>query len=464
MHYNFKYMLIPTSYTSPSLRFVSTNCIARDTQLAEKKNASRSFVDAVFEGLAPDGGLYYPTSDLDLSHVLEKNSDERSFAQLAGECTHSLFFDEFSYEEAMLLCTEAFPFAPRLSPLDDEITLLELFHGPSCAFKDFGAAYLATVLKHKAEGMNKPITVLTATSGDTGSAVAQAFFQKENVRVVILYPSGRVSPLQEKQLTGLGENIVALEVRGSFDDCQRMVKNAFADVNLCENLQMTSANSINIGRLIPQSFYYMYAWQLFRDMGHAEPALFCVPSGNFGNLTAGLFAWRWGMPVSHFIAATNANRTIPHYLETNIYKPQQSLHTLANAMDVGDPSNFQRMRTMFRILNMSMRQVLYSAWASDTQIAQTMRSVYDRYNVHVCPHTAAGIYGARTVMKQKNCPYTHSIVLATAHAGKFYETVEGICNTSPPLPNRLAVFLEKQKQAQSIDATSTALARVLMTL
>ncbi len=456
-------MSVSSSHTSESLRFVSTRYITQNLPLCEK-DSTISFVEAVFKGLADDGGLYYPTCDSDLSYIFEKDFEQKSFVQLAGMCTHRLFFDEFSYEEAIRLCAQAFSFTPRFRPLDDEITLLELFDGPSCAFKDFGAAYLAAVMEHKASNMSEPITVLTATSGDTGSAVAQAFFKKENVRVVLLYPMGRVSPLQEKQLTGLGENIVALEVRGSFDDCQRMVKNAFADASLCKKLQLTSANSINIGRLIPQSFYYMYAWQLFRDMEHSDRALFCVPSGNFGNLTAGLFAWRWGMPVSHFIAATNANRTVPHYLQTNIYKAKQSVQTFANAMDVGDPSNFERMRAMFHILNMPMRNILYGAWANDKQIAQTMRNVYDIYKAYVCPHTAAGIYAARTILKQKNCPYKHSIVLSTAHAGKFSEVVENICKSTPPLPQRLAVFLEKQKNAKIIDASSAALGDVLRAL
>ncbi len=397
--------------------------------------------------------------------MLEKTRELEDFAQFAGECTFALFGDEFAYEEAMQLCQSAFSFAPRVAPLNDAISLLELFHGPSCAFKDFGAAYLAALMEQRALCMSKPITVLTATSGDTGSAVAQAFFKKEKVHVVILYPSGRVSPLQEKQLTTLGHNVHALEVRGSFDDCQRMVKEAFADAALREGLLLTSANSINIGRLIPQSFYYLFAWQQLRRMyGEDATPLFCVPSGNFGNLTAGLLAWRWGMGVSHFVAATNANATVPHYLHSGVYEPQASVKTLANAMDVGAPSNFERMQTMFALLAQPMHSVLYGAQADDAEIAQTMRNVHEQHGVYVCPHTAAGIHGAQAVLGQAGCAYKRAVVLATAHAGKFAEVVRPICGSAPPMPPRLAVFLKKEKRATSIEASSTALAQALQAL
>lgn len=466
-----------------SLRFVSTRAAAsKEDQKKEKQSTqnSASFTDAVFEGLAPGGGLYYPDHEPDLSAFFRqpkdipaknsaqnKNSEKKSasperFAEFAARCTEKLFFDEFTPEQAAKLCARAFDFEPVLKELDEHITMLELFHGPSCAFKDFGASYLAAVMEHRAAAGGKPVTVLTATSGDTGSAVAQAFYKKENIRVVILYPSARVSPLQEKQLTTLGENITALEVSGSFDDCQRMVKEAFSDPGLKERYRLTSANSINIGRLIPQAFYYMHAWRtLARENAAAPPPLFCVPSGNFGNLTAGLLAWRWGMGVRHFLAATNENKAVPEYLHSGIYIPRASIPTLANAMDVGDPSNFERMKYLFASIDTPMRDVVAGQWVTDADIAATIKKTRESLDYFLCPHTAAGLCAARRMLADAAYPYKRAVVLATAHPGKFSEVIEQACGVSPPLPERLAVFLKKQKRSVLIDAKTSALSDVL---
>ena len=259
------------------------------------------------------------------------------FQEVAAYASRILLQEDFPEEEIDEIARDAFPFSPKLVALSTNLYVLELFHGPSCAFKDFGASFLAHVMEKRLAQEDRRSIILTATSGDTGSAVAEAFYGRENVDVVILYPSGRVSPLQEMQLTGRGGNVHALEVAGSFDDCQRLVKEAFRDSDLRASLPVTSANSINVGRLLPQAFYYIYGFTQIKDRRPGK-LFYTVPSGNFGNLTAGVFAWSWGLPVTGFIAATNVNDTVPRYLLTGSYEPRPSIRTLSNAMDVGDPA------------------------------------------------------------------------------------------------------------------------------
>ncbi len=432
------------------MRFIST----RNTH----KPNSLSFIQSIFNGLAPDGGLYTPHEMPQLHSLFHSFSSDISFIELAAKTTHALFPHEFSFQESMQLCTEAFPFSPKLQEIDTSISLLELFHGPSCAFKDFGASYLATIMDRQLEKENRRIVILVATSGDTGSAVAQAFYKKKNIDVVILYPSKRVSALQELQLCGLRENIHSCEVLGNFDDCQRIAKEAFMDSEFSTSYSLSSANSINIGRLIPQSFYYIYAWH---QLKHTDNWLFCTPSGNFGNLTAGLLAMQWGLPIQHFIAITNSNKVVPQYLQSGIYTPAHSIPTIANAMDVGNPSNFERMQHLFSHSVEKMRDTLYATWVHDNDISHEIYAVHKAHNTFLCPHTAAGTHGARSILRSLTASrYTKAIVLATAHAGKFTDSIKKATGESPMLPQRLAQFLHKEKKSYVIDATLDALKKV----
>lgn len=418
------------------------------------------FTTAIFRGLAPDGGLYHPTSEPDLHSLLLGLDEGASFHEIAAEVIAALLPETFDPELARTVCREAFPFSPELRRLTDQIVLLELFHGPSCAFKDFGASFLATAMEHLLDADHERAVILTATSGDTGSAVAHAFYEKPNIDVVVLYPSGRVSPLQEKQLTTLGGNISALEIEGSFDDCQRMAKSAFVDRELADRIRLTSANSINLGRLIPQALYYIYAFVQLRSTLSGE-FHYCVPSGNFGNLTAGVFSWRWGLPAASFIAATNVNDVVPEYLSTGVFEPRQSIQTVANAMDVGDPSNFERMREIFDADYQDMAAVISAFVATDDLILETMKRYFAEHAILLDPHTAAGVAASEHFLDDEGDEAT-IISLATAHPAKFSEIVMDACGVEPELPQRLAAAMAKEKVATKLPATDVALREFLL--
>ncbi len=418
-----------------------------------------TFPEALFRGLAPDGGLYHPVDEPDLRTVVRSLGADASFVDVAGAMIQGLFGEEYDAAAARALAQESFPFEPVLRPLEPGIDILELFHGPSCAFKDFGAGFLAATMEAELRRRGGRAVVLTATSGDTGSAVAQAFHGRDRIDVVILYPSGRVSPLQEQQLTTLGGNVLALEVNGSFDDCQRMVKEAFGDSEITAAVPLTSANSINVGRLIPQSFYYVWAFAQCKDEVEDE-LLFCVPSGNFGNLTAGVLAWRWGMAVAGFIAATNANDVIPEYLRTGVFTPRESIHTLANAMDVGNPSNFERLQQIFG--GFVPATLLTGRGVDDAAIRATMADVYRSTGMIVCPHTATGIHAARQRRAEEPGSDMRIITLATAHPAKFVEVCEDALGVSPEIPSRLARLMERTKVALPVDRSAAALKKVLL--
>ncbi len=402
--------------------------------------------EAVFRGLAPDGGLYQPRETPDLSALLAAFTPESDFVDVSTAVVAALLGTEFPGTSAGEICTEAFPFFPEVRRLDERHFLLELFHGPSCAFKDFGASFLATVMQHYLRDGGERAVVLTATSGDTGSAVAQAFLKRDNIDVVILYPSGRVSPLQEKQLTTLGHNIHPLEVAGSFDDCQRMAKEAFMDSKLTLAARLTSANSINLGRLLPQALYYIYG----RAISSIPAPVFCVPSGNFGNLTAGVLAWRWGLPVEGFVAATNINDVVPDYLATGRYAPRASERTLSNAMDVGDPSNFERLQAIFSTDVEAMRKTLIGEVVTDAQTLRTIKRYHADRSLFLDPHTATGVLAAERLLSRD--PEARVITLATAHPAKFSEIVEEATGVQPPLPERLSRLSSLKKDATPIDA------------
>ncbi len=420
-----------------------------------------SFREAIFRGLAPDGGLYHPSSEPDLKGLFLDLPEGSSFVEIASRVIPRLLPDTFTEESAASVCQQAFSFEPALAQITPEMQLLELFHGPSCAFKDFGASFLAAAMEHLLEQTANPAIILTATSGDTGSAVAKAFHHKAGIEVVILYPSGRVSPLQEKQLTTVGGNVTALEVAGSFDDCQRMVKQAFMDPVLRQRLRLTSANSINLGRLLPQALYYIYAFVKLRSRLASE-LVFCVPSGNFGNLTAGILAWRWGLPVSGFIAATNINDVVPEYLLTGIFTPRPSRRTLANAMDVGNPSNFERMLEVFGSDYEVMREVVSGEAVDDRTIAEVMSRYHVKYNRFLDPHTAAGVAAAERYLDGEGASDAAVVTLATAHAAKFAESVREATGAVPDLPPQLAGALEREKQATPVAAELDALRNYLL--
>ena len=330
--------------------------------------------------------------------------------------------------------------------LDQYTHILELFHGPSLAFKDFGARFMANTMSYYHRGEDKELTILVATSGDTGGAVAAGFYRTPGIRVVILYPSGKVSPLQEKQLTTLGHNVTALEVSGTFDDCQALVKKAFLDREVTGAMRLSSANSINIARLIPQSFYYFEAFKQVESDG--LPVVFSVPSGNFGNLTAGLIAKRMGLPVHHFIAATNANDVVPAYLNTGEYLPRPSVRTLSNAMDVGAPSNFARMADLYGSTWNSMREDISGYAFSDQETRSAMQKVYEDYQYVIDPHGAVAYLGFQKY-KNEN-PNTVGILLETAHPAKFLEDVEQVLGKKIDVPERLASLADSKKEAVSM--------------
>ena len=413
-----------------------------------------SFSASLLAGLPPGGGLYQPCPPPDLTDVIAALPDEAPFVDLAAAMTEALLGDELADAgtPAHEVAAAAYPFAPALSWLSDEIALLELYHGPTCAFKDFGAAFLAALLERQLAGGadaagGGPVVVLVATSGDTGGAVARAFWRRAGIEVVLLYPSGRISRLQEQQLTALGDNIHAVEVAGSFDDCQRLVKEALVDPELVAAARLCPANSISLGRLLPQAYYYIYAGLRLRAAG--KP-LFCVPSGNFGNLTAGVYAAQWGLPVAGFWAATNSNDVVPGYLESGALLPRASVATLSNAMDVGNPSNFERILARWNHDHAAVRSHLIGCAIGEEETLATMRQVHEQDGRLIDPHTAVGIAAARRLRKQGACfgsEHAPVVVLATADAGKFPETVQRATGVSPPIPAPLQDLLERPKQA-----------------
>ncbi len=417
-----------------------------------------TFLEAVLQGLAPDGGLFHPSSEVDLSSGLAKAGelakvgDGEPFSWRAARWLAPVLRHDYTTDQVKGLCERAFPFEPRLRTLDEGLHLLELFHGPSCAFKDFGAGFLSAVMEEYLERVARRALVLTATSGDTGSAVAQAFAGRRRADVVVLYPKGRVSRLQEQQLTTVGGNVTAVEVEGSFDDCQRLVKESFAHRE-AGNLPLTSANSINLGRLIPQVLYYMEAVTTLRVTAGQECApVFSVPSGNFGNLTAGVLAWRWGMPAQRFLAATNRNDVVPKYLETGRFNPRPSVQTLSNAMDVGNPSNFERLATLFGHDVEAMRKAITGIPVSEEQTSAQIRSAWHRWGTVVCPHTAVGLCAAqrwREEQRQRRGSSAdgETVVLATAHPGKFPEIIRETLELKVEIPERLARLLDLPNEA-----------------
>jgi threonine synthase len=397
---------------------------------------------AVLRGLAPDGGLYMPAEIARRTPEELEEFRRLPFTEVCFRVVRPFATPDVPEEVLWQIVAEAINFPVKLVSLTPALHILELFHGPTLAFKDFGARFMARLMGYFVRGETRQLTVLVATSGDTGSAVAHGFLRVPGIRVVILYPSKRISEAQEKQFTTLGENITGLEVAGTFDDCQRLVKQAFADEGLNQKSFLTSANSINIARLLPQMFYHVAA---YRQLPVASvPLVVSVPSGNFGNLTAGLFAKRIGLPVSRFIAATNANDAIPHYLRTGKYEPNQAVATYSNAMDVGNPNNFPRLLDLCRNRLENVQREIWGHSSNDEDTLKEMHLVWDRYRYIADPHTAVGI-SAWDAYRKEHADPSQGLVLATAHPAKFAEVVQKAIGIAPPLPSRLAEYLERKK-------------------
>jgi threonine synthase len=358
------------------------------------------------------------------------------------------------------IVSEAINFPVRLISLSPGLHILELFHGPTLAFKDFGARFMARLMGYFVRGETRPLKVLVATSGDTGSAVAHGFLRVPGIRVVILYPSKRISEAQEKQFTTLGENITALEVAGTFDDCQRLVKQAFSDAELNHRAWLTSANSINIGRLLPQMFYHVAA---YRQLPVASvPLIVSVPSGNFGNLTAGIFAKRIGLPVARYVASTNANDVVPEYLRTGEFRPRAAQATFSNAMDVGNPNNFPRLLDLCRNRLEYVQKEIWGHGATDEETIAAMKILHDKFGYIADPHTAVGVLGWEAYKSEHPEP-AQGLVLATAHAAKFADVVMKAIGTAPTLPDRLAAYLKRDKLSLPISSSFDDFRHFLLT-
>ena len=400
--------------------------------------------EAVVKGLASDKGLFMPEV---IRHLPESFFDEiqdLSFQEVAYRVADAFFGEDVPADTLKQIVYDTLNFDCPVVKVTENIYSLELFHGPTLAFKDVGARFMARLLGYfiKQEGCNQ-VNVLVATSGDTGSAVANGFLGVEGIHVYVLYPKGKVSEIQEKQFTTLGQNITAIEVDGTFDDCQALVKNAFMDKELNEHMQLTSANSINVARFLPQAFYYFYAYAQMKKLGKADKLVICVPSGNFGNITAGLFGKRMGLPVERFIAANNRNDIFYQYLKTGEYKPRPSVATIANAMDVGDPSNFARILDLYEGSHDAIASEISGETYTDEQIRETVQKTYEETGYLLDPHGACGYRALAENLK----PGENGVFLETAHPAKFLQTVEDIIGTEVKIPEKLQAFMRGTKQS-----------------
>lgn len=414
--------------------------------LRSTRNASpiASFPEAVSRGLAPDGGLYVPEVYPKFPLSFWQNLRGLQSHEIAYTLFKELLITDFDHAILKSVTCDAFSFEDRVIPLADRAAVMELFHGPTLAFKDYGARFMARILPYcERPRNNRPITVLTATSGDTGAAVADGFFGVDGVRAIILYPKGKVSPLQERQIATLGGNITAIAVDGTFDDCQRLVKEAFNDRELVETANLTSANSINIARLLPQMIYYIHAWTQLPMGLTAKGLTFVVPSGNFGNLTAGLMVSKMGLPGVHFMVATNSNDVVPQFLNGSEYNPRASVSTVSNAMDVGHPSNFERLRSIFDNNDASIREALPGYSVDDETTRTVIRKVWEKHRYLVDPHTATGLEVWNNHMSKGVNQGRYGVVLGTAHPAKFREVIDEVVPGVLKLPVQLENLLEK---------------------
>lgn len=420
------------------MKYYSTNKKVKDVSLEE----------AVIKGLAEDRGLFMPNQIAEIPAVFYENIDKMSFQDMAYTAAYMLFGDDVHANMLRTIVFDTLNFDVPLVRVEENIYSLELFHGPTLAFKDVGGRFMSRMLSYfiqRQDDNHKQVNVLVATSGDTGSAVANGFLGVEGIHVYVLYPKGLVSPIQECQFTTLGQNITALEVDGTFDDCQALVKSAFMDEELNKKMKLTSANSINVARFLPQAFYYFYAFAQLKVISEAAAhnMVVSVPSGNFGNITAGLFAKRMGLPIKRFIAANNRNEIFLEYLKSGVYTPRPSVSTIANAMDVGDPSNFARILDLFDNSHQAISNEISGISYTDEQIAETMKACRNETGYVLDPHGACGYQALKDGLKEGEV----GVFLETAHPAKFLETVEDILNEKIEIPAKLQEFMKGEKQS-----------------
>ena len=431
------------------MQFYSTN----------RKTSPVSLREAVVRGLAADRGLFMPEVIRRFPPAFYQNMKEMTLREISFVVAEAFFGEDVEAGKLKEIVDETLNFDIPLVQVADNRYSLELFHGPTLAFKDVGARFMARLLAYfnKQEG-ERQVNVLVATSGDTGSAVANGFLDVPGVKVFVLYPQGKVSEIQEKQFTTLGRNITALEVSGTFDDCQALVKNAFMDKELNEHMQLTSANSINVARFLPQAFYYFYAYAQMKKQGKADNLVICVPSGNFGNITAGLFGKRMGLPVKRFIAANNRNDIFYQYLKTGEYSPRPSIATIANAMDVGDPSNFARVLDLYGGSHAAISAEISGAAYTDEQIAETVKNVWTDEHYLLDPHGACGFRALQEGLQ----PGETGVFLETAHPAKFKDTVENIIGEAIQIPEKLQAFMRGEKKSLPMSKDFADFKRYLM--
>ena len=414
---------------------------------------------AVVKGLAEDKALYMPERIKPLPKEFFDNIEKLSFQEIAYQVADAFFGEDVPAEDLKRIVYDTLAFDCPCVKVTDSIYSLELFHGPTLAFKDVGARFMARLLQYflKKEG-SRQVNVLVATSGDTGSAVANGFLAVDGIHVYVLYPKGKVSPIQECQFTTLGKNITAVEVDGVFDDCQALVKNAFMDADLNAHMRLTSANSINVARFLPQAFYYFYAYAQMKKLGMADQLVVCVPSGNFGNICSALFGKKMGLPIKRFIAANNANDIFFKYLQTGKYEPKPSVQTIANAMDVGDPSNFARIYDLYGKSHAAITADISGATYTDEQIAETIKEVKAEAGYVCDPHGACGYRALKEGLKAGEV----GVFLETAHPAKFKDTVDGILGEDIEIPAKLQAFMQGTKQSVPMSKDFAAFKRFLL--
>lgn len=431
------------------MKYYSTNKTVSEVSLKE----------AVVKGLADDKGLFMPERIEALPADFFENIHKMSFQEISFEVAKKFFGEDIPEVDLKEIVYDTLSFDCPVEHVNDNIYSLELFHGPTLAFKDVGGRFMARLLSYFLKGNEEQINVLVATSGDTGSAVANGFLGVENIHVYVLYPKGKVSEIQEKQFTTLGQNITAIEIDGTFDDCQRLVKTAFMDDGLKSALTLTSANSINVARFLPQAFYYFNAYARLREKGINEEVVVSVPSGNFGNLTAGLFAKKMGLPIKRFIAANNENDIVFNYLKTGNYEPRASVQTIANAMDVGDPSNFARILDLYEHSHEAISKEMKGYRYSDAEIKEVLSEVYNKYAYLPDPHGAIGYKALDEDLQDGEV----GVFFETAHPAKFTETVEKIIGKGKvPLPEKLVKFMKGEKLSISLDSDFNSFKKYLL--
>jgi threonine synthase len=423
-----------------------------------KQSPVVDFREATINGQAPDKGLYFPEYIPKVDASLISNIENISNEEIAFRVIKPYVGHTINDERLFQIVKETIHFPIPLVQVTDSISSLELFHGPTLAFKDIGARFMSRCLGEFVKNNKAKVTVLVATSGDTGGAVANGFYEVDGIEVVILYPSGKVSAVQELQLTTLGKNIKALEVKGTFDDCQAMVKQAFSDKDVSEKRFLTSANSINVARWLPQQFYYFFAYKQWKEKNH--PPVVCVPSGNFGNICAGILAYCSGLPVKHFIAACNSNDVIPQYLQTANYQPKTAKPTYSNAMDVGDPSNFVRIMELFGQQYSELKKILSGFSISDEATYNTIQQVYQHSHYTLDPHGAVGYLSLKQYLSQH--PEQKGFFLETAHPVKFPEVVEKATGQKIEIPEQVTSLFERKKEAALMDANYSKLKEYLL--